>query len=140
MSNIINNQLYLLYGVQYKGGVIFFFWPVICETYWVSLKDEWLISSVYVYVDLIFLILLYGDGSFFIELFFFVWEKIKDVPNGTWYLAVNTCSFYFSDKNTFTRPSKCYIFWGSSNISFHWCFWWDVTRFMNFGSRTFSCR
>lgn len=47
-----------------------------------SLKDEWLISSVYVYVDLIFLILLYGDGSFFIELFF-VWEKIKDVPNGT---------------------------------------------------------
>lgn len=29
---------------------------------------------------------------------FFVWKKIKDVPNGTRYLAVNTCFFYFSDK------------------------------------------
>lgn len=45
---------------------VIFFWPIICETYWVSLKDEWLISSVYVYVNLIFLILLYGDGSSFI--------------------------------------------------------------------------
>lgn len=141
MSNITNNQLYLLYGVQYKGGVIFFF---LARYLWniLSVSERWMadIECVCLRRSDIFDSTVWRWLLFYRA--FFVWEKIEDVPNGTWYLALNTCFFYFSDKNTFTRPTKCYIFFGSSNISFHWCFWWDVTRyrFMNFGSRTFSCR
>lgn len=83
-------------GVQYEEG-FFFFGPLSVKHIECLWKMNGWYQSVYVYVNLIFLILLYGDGSFFIWLFF-VWKKIKDVPNGTRYLAVNTCFFYFSDK------------------------------------------
>lgn len=94
-----------------KDGLFFFFFACYLWNILNVFEDEWLISSVYVYVNLIFWFCSVKMAPFLSS--FFVWLKIKDVPNGTRYLTVNTCFFYFSDKNTFTctRPTiKCEIF------------------------------
>lgn len=80
---------------QYEGGLIFlahYLWNIL------SVFERWMadIKCVCLRKSDIFDSAVWRWLLFYLA--FFVWKKIKDVPNGTRYLAVNTCFFYFSDK------------------------------------------